>query len=109
MRQVDSRDYLRQRLFEPFVTGVRVVGLAGLVILAAEDDEVVVRMRVDPQVVIGIRGVPEQSIGHLALRRAPGDDVGGIESQLRLKERRARHLRIAHERVCASPARYRGR
>ena len=90
---------LGQLPFEPVVTRAGVVGLAGLVILAAEDDEVVIRLRLDPQVVIGIRGVPEQRVGHLPFRRAPADDVGGIESQLRLEERRARHPGVAHERV----------
>ena len=41
---------------------VGVVDLSGLVILAAEDHEVVVAMRLDPQVVIRIGGIPEQRV-----------------------------------------------
>ena len=60
-------DHRRQRPLEPVVTRLRVGGLAGLVILAAEDDEVVVAMRLDPQVVIRIGGVPEQRVGDAPL------------------------------------------
>ena len=64
--------------------------LSGLVILSAEDDQVVIAMRLDPQVVIRDRRYPRRARPELAPRHAPGDHVAGIESELCLEQRGAR-------------------
>ena len=60
---------------EPLEAAHGVLGLTGLVIVAAEDDEVVIRALVQAQVVVRTRGVPEQHVRHRALRDATGNDI----------------------------------
>ena len=84
---------------ETVVARGRVRHLSGLVILAAEDHHVVIAVRFDSQVVIGIGGVPEERIGNLAPRHAAGDDVAGVERELGLEQRGAGDTGDPDERI----------
>ena len=98
MRDLERRHRAPGGRLEPLEAAHGVLGLAGLVIVAAEDDEVVIGARVEAQVVVGIRGVPEQQIRHRAFRDATADDIRRVEIELRLEERRARDVGLAHQR-----------
>ena len=66
-----------------------VVGLAGLVVLAAEDDVLIAVTGVDSKIVVGARGVfPEQPFRHRALGHPSVDGVGRIRKQVGLQQRR---------------------
>ena len=99
MRQLDARNDRRQTLFEAPIAGLRVVLLAGLVILAAEDHDVEVPVRLDAQVVVRIVGIPPQRVGHLAFRHPSGDHVAGVQREFRLKERGAGEPAEADQRI----------
>src|SRR5262245_21816546 len=82
MRHLDVVDQRTQCPLEAVEAGRRVGRLAGLVIFAAEDHEVVVAMRFDPEIVIRVGGVPEQRVGNPAsVDRAP-DDVRGVQTRV---------------------------
>ena len=89
MRQLDSRNDRGQPLLETPIAADGVVLLPGLVILAAEDHDVEVPVRLDAEVVVRIARVPPQRVGNRAARHAAGDDVAGVQRELRLKERGA--------------------
>ena len=55
-----------QRSLERVVARSGIGDLPRLVILTAEDDRVVVAVALEPQIVIRIRGVPEQCVSNLA-------------------------------------------
>ena len=97
MRELDVGEHARERLFQTPIAGVRICYLPCLVILTAEDHDVVVAMRLESEIVIGIRGVPEERVSDGALPDAPGDRVAGVQRQLGLKDRRARHPSDANE------------
>ena len=59
VRHFDVRDDRLERLREPVVARARIGRLSGFVILAAEDYQVVLAVRVDPKVMIRIRSIPE--------------------------------------------------
>ena len=55
-------------------------------VFAAEDDDVVIAARVYPQIVVRIGGVGEERVWYATRRYLAGDDIGGVERELRLKQ-----------------------
>ena len=99
MRDLDAGHQRGESLLQAAVAVVGIGRLAGLVVLAAEDHHVVAAVGIDPEVPIGIGGVPPEGVGHRAGGDAPGHDVAGVEGQLGLKERGGHHPRDAHQRI----------
>src|SRR5687767_3197992 len=97
MRELDVGEHRRERLFQTSIAGVRVCHLPCLVILTAKDHDVVVAMSLESEVVIRIRGVPEEPVSNGALPDASGDRIAGVQRQLGLKDRGARHPREANQ------------
>lgn len=69
--------------------------LSGLVIASAEDHDVALLVTIDPHIVEWIRGIGPDHLFRRPLRQPRGDGVGGVEGQLRLKERRAEPAAVA--------------
>jgi hypothetical protein len=82
MGQFDLGNDGDQLLLETAVAPHRVLLLAGLLILAAEDEHVVVSVRLDSKKSVRIRGVPPESVGHDSVRDAPSDHVAGVHASL---------------------------
>jgi len=95
---VDIRDHACEGALQLGVARFGIAGLPGFVILAAEDDNVVVLVTVETQVMIRVGCVPEEGVGNGAARDTPCYDVCRIEKQFRLKQRRAHDVRFAHQR-----------
>ena len=98
MRDADVRQQLLDPLFEPVEALRRFFDLPGLVILAAEDDEVMIVTAIDTQVVVRIAGVPEERFRHRAARYPSADDVGAVGRELGLQQRRREQARLALQR-----------
>src|SRR5687768_17225539 len=97
-----QRDLGRSRQEGPLearITRVRIGYLAGLVVFAAKDQEIVIGTWREPEVLIRIGGIPEERVGHSAWRDAPRNHVARIERQLGLKKCGAHSLRDAGDRV----------
>ena len=71
MGDVERRHARLAAALEPLEAAHGVLGLAGLVILAAEDDEVVVRALVEAQVVVGIAVSQNSRSGTVPLATRP--------------------------------------
>ena len=89
----------REAALEPLVACRGVVGLAGLVILAAEDHEVVIALRLDAANSDTDRPCPRTAHRARALGDAAGHDVARVERELGLEQRRAGEAAVADERV----------
>ena len=96
---MSGHERVAARLLEPLVACGRVVGLAGLVILAAEDHQIVVAVRLEPQVVVRIGCIPEQRVGDDALGDAAGHHVARVERELGLKQGGAGEAAVSDQRV----------
>jgi len=98
-----SPDDRHERTLETIEARVGVARLPRLVILAAEDHEVVPALRLDPNVVIRIGRIPEQRVGNASLLHACADNVAGVSTRaLSWNIRRADEAGIADEAACAS-------
>src|SRR5687767_14854480 len=69
------RNLCKQRALQMLVTGRRFRQLTGLVVLAAEDYDVVIAVTIDSQVTIRLFRIPEERVGDPVNRYAPGNDV----------------------------------
>jgi hypothetical protein len=85
MRHIDARNDRVQTLFEALIAAGSIFLLSGLVVFSTEDDHVRVPMRLDAEVVVRIARVPPEGVGHRTAPDAPGDHVGGVQGELRLK------------------------
>ncbi len=92
--QGDRRQHRRHGRLEARIAVAGIRFLTGLVIFAAENHQIVIPMWLDAQVVIRTRRVPEQRVRHHAFCHPSGDDVAGVERELRLEQRR--RARIGH-------------
>src|SRR5262245_16039661 len=76
VRQRDLWHAGSERVFETVVTRVCVGGLTRLVILATKNHEVVIGMRGQPQIVIGLGRVPKEGVRDGPPRNPTRDHVG---------------------------------
>jgi len=93
---------LRQQELQPLLETTEALHclfhLTGLVIFAAEDDEIVVLPSIDTHVVVRIAGIPEEPFVHRAARHPAADDVRAVRRQLRLKDGRGQQSRLPLQR-----------
>ena len=83
----EHRKALARPRRQPVVTLLRVAGLTRLVILTADEEQIVRTVAIDrddTQVVIRIRRVPEQRVRNRSTRYAHGDHVGHVRRLLRV-------------------------
>ena len=99
MRQFDVRNDGSELLFEPPIAGLRILLLPGLVVFAAENDHVMVSVRLDSKELVGVRRVPPKCVGHDTAGDTSGDHVARVQRQLRLEQGGARDAAEAHQRV----------
>ena len=90
---------VRRSLFEASIACLRMILLPRLVVFAAEDHDVMVPVRLDAKKMVGVGRVPPQCVGHDSTRDTAGDDVAGVERQLRLKKGGDSHAGEAGQRI----------
>ena len=76
-----------ETLGEPLKHVVGVLFLPGLDIFSAEDDIVMIRVGIHPEIVIRVAGIPPQPFRHGPFRHARAQHVAGIEGEFTLEER----------------------
>jgi hypothetical protein len=84
---------------QPFVALRWIRRLASLVVFSAEDHHIELAMPFEAQVLIRIRGVPEERVGNCSRGNATGDDIARIQRQFRLERRRRDDVLHADQRV----------
>src|SRR5207253_2363870 len=97
MIDLSIRQQFLQRIFQATETGLGICDLSGLMIFAAEDRIIEIRVPIDAQIIVRIVRVPERCDRHAAPRQFRADRVARVQRELGLKKRGADHARLAYE------------